>query len=92
MLEFLMEILCSTRLNLEYLSIILHLFFKYIFKTLVIGESREYLGHVLCMFSVGSGLDISEGWDVVGFDGVEPMDAGKAQSGMENLGTFVVKG
>ena len=34
----------------------------------------------------------SEGWDVVGFDGVEPMDAGKAQSGMENLGTFVVKG
>ena len=63
---------------------------------------REYLGHVLCMFSAGSGLDIStkslgkceisEGWDVVGFDGVEPMDAGKAQSGMENLGTFVVKG
>ena len=34
----------------------------------------------------------SEGWDVVGFDGVEPMDAGKAQSGMENLGTFVVNG
>ena len=59
MLEFLMEILCSTRLNLEYLSIILHLFFKYIFKTLVIGESREYLGHVLCIFSVGSGLGIS---------------------------------
>lgn len=29
MLEFLMEILCSTRLNLEYLSIILHLFFKF---------------------------------------------------------------